>query len=85
MLNPCLHLGLFTRIVNVTVFASGTFHLFYGHFERMEVQPILPVKVSATIDTMLSFDGDFDNASNVTCKQTFSGSVKIFVRESFGL
>ena len=35
--------------------------------DKMGVQPILFVKVSVTIDTMLNFDGDGD----VTCKQTF--------------
>ena len=28
--------------------------------DRMGVQPVLPVKVSVIIDTMLNFDGDFD-------------------------
>ena len=37
--------------------------------ERMGVQPILPIKVSATIDTMLNFDVDFDGHNDVTCKQ----------------
>ena len=34
----------------------------------MNVQPILIIKVSITIDTMLDFDGHGD----VTCKQTFT-------------
>ena len=41
----------------------------------MGVQPILPIKVSITIDTMLHFDGDYDGQSDgdvdVKCKQTF--------------
>ena len=41
-------------------FWSGTFDLFEGHFDRVSVQHILPIKVSATIDSMLKFDGDFD-------------------------
>ena len=45
--------------------------------DRMGLQPILPIKVSITIDTMLHFDSDFDGQSHgdvdVTCKQTFRG------------
>ena len=37
--------------------------------ERMGVKPILPIKVSATIDTMLNFDVDVDGHGDVTCKQ----------------
>ena len=42
--------------------------------DRMGVQPILPVKVSVTIDIMLNFDDEFDRYGNgnVTCKQIFS-------------
>ena len=38
----------------------------------MGVQPILPIKVSAIIDTTLNFDGDFDEHGDdgTTCKQT---------------
>ena len=32
---------------------------------KMEVQPILAVKVTATIDTMLNFYGDFDRHGEV--------------------
>ena len=37
-------------------------------------QPILPIKVSVTIDKMLNFGGDFDGHSNgdFTCKQTLT-------------
>ena len=48
---------------HVTVFASGTFDLFDGHFDGengMGTQPILLVKESVTIDTMLNFNGDFN-------------------------
>ena len=40
--------------------------------DRMGVRPILPVKVSITIDIMLNFDDDFDGHGDgdVTCKQT---------------
>ena len=40
----------------------------------MGVQPILPIKVSITINLMLKFDGDFDGHSDgdFTCKQTFN-------------
>ena len=31
--------------------------------DRMGVQPFLPIKVSVTFDTMLSFDGDFDTVT----------------------
>ena len=39
---------------------------------KMAVQPILLVKVSITIDTMLNFDGDDDghDDGDVKCKQT---------------
>ena len=61
--------GSFTRTINVTVFVTGTFDLFEGHFDGENgVQPILPVKVSITINTMLNFDGHGD--SDVTCEQT---------------
>ena len=42
--------------------------------DRMGVQPILPIKVSVTIGTMLNFDGDFDGHGDgdITCKQTLS-------------
>ena len=41
--------------------------------DRMGVEPILPIKMSVTIDTMLNFDGDFDRHSDgdVTYKRTF--------------
>ena len=48
---------------------TGTFDLFDGHFEGENgVQPILPIKVSITINTMLNVyrHGDGD----VTCEQT---------------
>ena len=49
-------------------------HRFLTHSltDRMGVQPILSVKVSVIIDTMLSFDGDFDEQSDdgTTCKRT---------------
>ena len=38
--------------------------------ERMGVQPILPIKVSITINTMLNIDRHGD--SDVTCEQTLS-------------
>ena len=38
--------------------------------ERMGIQPILPVKLSITIDTMLNFDSDGHGDCDVTCKQT---------------
>ena len=64
----CIGKCLFTRIVNVTVFVSGTFDLWDGHLtDRMDVQPILSIEVSITIHTMLNFDADGD--SNITCKQ----------------
>ena len=39
----------------------------------MGMQPILPIEVSVTIDTMFNFDSDSDGDgdSNVTWKQTF--------------
>ena len=42
--------------------------------DRMNVQAILPFKVSLIIDTMSNFNGDFDghDDSNVTCKQSKS-------------
>ena len=43
---------------------------------RMGVQPILPVKVSITINTMLNFDSDFDGHGNVTCKQNFRNNTQ---------
>ena len=43
---------------------------------RMGVQPILPVKVSVSVVTMLNFNGDFNRHGDcdVTCKQTFTSS-----------
>ena len=40
--------------------------------ERICVQPILPMKVSITIGTMLNFYDEFDahGDGDVTCKQT---------------
>ena len=42
--------------------------------DRFGFGPILPVKVSVIIDTMLKFDGDFDGhcVRDDTCKQTLS-------------
>ena len=42
----------------------------------MGVQPILPVKVSITINIMLNFDSKFNGHgdANVTCEQTLNGS-----------
>ena len=59
--------------MNVIVFVSGIFDILMDSLpDRMGVQPILSVKVSVIIDTMLSFDGDFDEQSDdgTTCKQT---------------
>ena len=41
---------------------------------RMGLEPILPVKVPATIGTMLNFDGDCDGDRHGvgTCKHSFS-------------
>ena len=39
--------------------------------DRMDVQPILPVKVTATSDTALNSDFGGHVVSDVTCKQTF--------------
>ena len=41
---------------------------------RMGLEPILPVKLSVTISTMLNFDGhcDCDGNGVTTCKQTFT-------------
>ena len=38
----------------------------------MCAQPVLPIKVSVTIDTMLNFYGDFDEHGDgdIKCKQT---------------
>ena len=51
--------------------------------DRMDVQPLLPVKVSVTIDTMLNFDHDFDGHGDgdVKCKQTFMGGFGITIFE----
>ena len=35
-----------------TVFVNGTFDLFDGHFDRQNVQSILPIKVSITTDSI---------------------------------
>ena len=40
---------------------------------RMGSRPILPIKGTVAIDTILNFDGDFD--VGVTCKQAFTISV----------
>ena len=40
--------------------------------DRFGFGPILPVKVSVTIDTMVKFDDDFDGDGDDTCKQTLS-------------
>ena len=45
----------------------------------MNVQHILPIKVSITIDAMLDFDGHGD----VTCKQTFTEYLHYKVTLSF--
>ena len=34
--------------------------------DRMGVQPILPIKVSVTFGTMLTFEGDFDGQGDGT-------------------
>ena len=55
--------GLFTRTIYVTYFLWATplvFFLTDTLTERMNVYPILPIKVSVTIDTMLNFGGDFE-------------------------
>ena len=41
--------------------------------DRVGVQPILPIEVSITIDTMLNFDCNFDEYGDGygTCKQIF--------------
>ena len=59
--------------------------------DRMGVQPILPVKMSVTFDTILTFDGDFDvhGYGDVTCKRTlnFDSLVFLFIldrRVNFG-
>ena len=36
------------------------------------LQPIVPVKVSVTIGTMLNFDDVFDENSDLTCEQTLT-------------
>ena len=45
----------------------------------MGLQPILPIKVSVTIDTMLNFDDDIDELgdSDITCKQAFNSTPKL--------
>ena len=35
----------------------------------MDVQPILPIKVSMTINIMLNFNGDFDGHGDVEVKR----------------
>ena len=40
--------------------------------DRMGVQPMVPIKVSVIVDTLLNFDGDFDEDDGVTCKQTLN-------------
>ena len=47
-----------------------THHLADRHSEHSE--PILSVKRSVTIHTMLSFDGDFDGRGDGMCKQVFT-------------
>ena len=54
-------------------FRTTTLIFLDGHFDGlMSVQPILPIKVSVTTETMLNFEGDFDGHGDVdiTCKQT---------------
>ena len=41
----------------------------------MGLEPILPVKQSVTISTMLNFDSDWYGVG--TCKQTLRGSVHL--------
>ena len=57
----CLHVPSTSQFLPVAplIFLTDTL------MGKMEVQPILPVKVTATIDTMLNFDGDFDRHGEV--------------------
>ena len=43
---------------------------------KMEVEPILPIKVTATIDTMLNFDCNFDRHGDVDVSASFLGQIK---------
>ena len=46
--------------------------------ERTGVQPISPIKVSVTIQTLLNFDGDFDGHGNKPNATTLFGSCMIY-------
>ena len=63
-------LGFVSSIVNVTASIVLTDTL----KDTVGVQPILPIEVSITIDTMLNFGCDFDEYGdgNGTCKQIFT-------------
>ena len=58
------HLRLYER--NLWSFWQYICYFFY---HRIDVKPILLVKLFAIIDTMLNIDGD--SYCNVTCKQAF--------------
>ena len=66
--------SLFTRTVSVSVTVSVKFTLCQWRwtvwFCRMGTEPILPIKRSVSIDTMINFDGDRDGHGNGdgTCK-----------------
>ena len=43
---------------------------------RMGLEPILSVKRSVSIDTMIKFDGDIDGHGDGMCKQALISSIK---------
>ena len=62
----------FTRTVNVAVTVSVTVKLWMVMvrlMDRMGSVPILSIKQSISIDTIITFDGDGDGDSDGTCKQ----------------
>ena len=67
--NGCTGYYLFRTVNLIVLCAAYLICLMDTLMNRMGVQPILPVKVSITINTMLNFDGDFDRDGDVICKQ----------------
>ena len=52
---------------------------------RMGTEPILSIKRSVSIDTMINFDGDGDGHGNVdgTCKQAFILSSSLMLHQLY--
>ena len=65
--------------VKTLILLSVNVTISVGRFDRMGVQPILPIKVSVSTETMLDFNGNFDGHSDgdVTRKQTLKCKAKV--------